>query len=56
MLNYNEADHWPTKMRDKHDFQIRLAHFFNHYLKGEPMPKWMKVGIPAVDKGEDLGY
>ena len=56
MLNYNEADHWPTKMRDKQDFQIRLAQFFNHYLKGEPMPKWMKEGIPAVDKGVDLGY
>lgn len=51
LLNYNEADHWPTKMRDKADFQVRLAQFFNHYLKGEPMPKWMKEGIPAVEKG-----
>lgn len=51
LLNYNEADHWPTKIRDKEDFQIRLAQFFNHYLKGEAMPKWMKEGIPAVEKG-----
>lgn len=50
LLNYNEADHWPTKLRDKHDFQIRLAQFFNHYLKDEPMPEWMKVGIPAIEK------
>ena len=56
LLNYNEADHWPTKVRDKYDFQIRLAQFFDHYLKGEPMPKWMKEGIPAVNKGLDLGY
>lgn len=56
LLNYNEADHWPTKVRDKHDFQIRLAQFFDHYLKGAPMPKWMKEGIPAVNKGIDLGY
>ena len=56
LLNYNEADHWPLKLRDKEDFQIRLAQFFNHYLKGEPMPKWMKEGIPAVDKGIDMGY
>lgn len=56
LLNYNEADHWPTKIRDKVDFQIRLAQFFDHYLKGEPMPKWMKDGIPAVEKGIDLGY
>ncbi len=56
LLNYNDADHWPTKIRDKHDFQIRLAQFFDHYLKGKPMPKWMKEGIPATNKGLDLGY
>ena len=55
LLNYNEADHWPTKVRDKYDFQIRLAQFFDHFLKGEPMPKWMKNGIPAVNKGLDMG-
>ncbi|MEN8117160.1 MAG: prolyl oligopeptidase family serine peptidase [Bacteroidota bacterium] len=56
LLNYNDADHWPTKVRDKHDFQIRLAQFFDHYLKEKPMPKWMKEGIPATKKGVDLGY
>ena len=55
LLNYNEADHWPTVVRDKYDFQIRLAQFFDHYLKGEPMPKWMKEGIPAVEKGINMG-
>ena len=55
MLNYNEADHWPTKVRDKHDFQIRMAQFFDHYLKGKPMPEWMKEGIPAVKKGYEMG-
>jgi dipeptidyl aminopeptidase/acylaminoacyl peptidase len=49
LLNYNEADHWPTKLRDKHDFQIRMTQFFDHYLKEEPMPKWMKDGVPAVE-------
>jgi dipeptidyl aminopeptidase/acylaminoacyl peptidase len=55
MLNYNEADHWPTKVRDKYDFQIRMSQFFDHYLKEEPMPKWMKKGIPAVKKGYEMG-
>ena len=50
LLNYNEADHWPTKLRDKEDFQIRLAQFFDHYLKGKPMPEWMEKGVPAVEK------
>ncbi len=56
LLNYNEADHWPTKLRDKEDFQIRMAQFFDHYLKGKPIPKWMETGIPATEKGIDLGY
>ncbi|MBN2236123.1 MAG: prolyl oligopeptidase family serine peptidase [Bacteroidales bacterium] len=56
LLNYNEADHWPLKIRDKQDFQIRLAQFFDHYLKGKPMPKWMSEGIPALEKGNNLGY
>jgi dipeptidyl aminopeptidase/acylaminoacyl peptidase len=50
LLNYNEADHWPTKLRDKEDFQIRLAQFFDHYLKEKPMPEWMEKGVPAVEK------
>ncbi|MDT8401809.1 MAG: prolyl oligopeptidase family serine peptidase [Bacteroidales bacterium] len=56
MLNYTGEPHWPQNLKNKKDFQIRLAQFFNHYLKGEPMPKWMKEGIPAVDKDHDLGY
>lgn len=56
LLNYNEGDHWPLLVRDKKDFQIRLAQYFDHYLKGAPMPKWMKEGVPAVNKGNDLGY
>jgi len=56
LLNYNEADHWPTLVRDKYDFQVRLAQFFDHYLKEKPMPIWMKEGIPAVDKEYELGY
>ncbi|MFO7853353.1 MAG: prolyl oligopeptidase family serine peptidase [Bacteroidota bacterium] len=56
MLNYTGEPHWPQKLKNKKDFQIRLAQFFAHYLKGEPMPKWMKEGIPAVDKEHDLGY
>lgn len=56
LLNYNQADHWPLKVRDKYDFQIRLAQFFDHYLKEKPMPVWMKEGVPAINKGFDMGY
>jgi len=56
LLNYNEADHWPMRLPDMHDFQIRMAQFFDHYLKDAPMPKWMKEGVPATKKGLETGY
>ena len=56
MLNYTGEIHWPMKMANRVDFQKRMFQFFNHYLKGEPMPRWMKDGLPAMDKDFDLGY
>jgi hypothetical protein len=30
--------------------------FFNYYLKNQPAPEWMEKGVPAIDKGDLLGY
>ncbi|MCF0177500.1 MAG: S9 family peptidase, partial [Bacteroidales bacterium] len=56
MLNYTGEPHWPVKMANRLDFQTRMMQFFNHYLKGEPMPKWMSEGVRAVDQPYELGY
>ena len=40
---------------NRRDFAVRMQQFFDHYLKDAPEPEWMAVGIPAVDKGENLG-
>jgi len=56
MLNYNKEPHWPTKRENIVDFQIRMQHFFDHYLMGAPMPEWMAEGIPAIEKGINKGY
>ena len=56
MLNYTGEPHWPVKMANRKDFQIRLKGFFDHYLKGAPAPKWLSEGIPAVDQPYELGY
>ena len=56
MLNYPGEPHWPVKMANRADFQKRMLQFFNHYLKGEEMPKWMKEGVKAVDQPFELGY
>lgn len=50
-LNYNGEPHWPVKWQNKLDFNIRMEQFFDHYLMDAPMPKWMKSGVPAIEKG-----
>ena len=55
MLQYNDEDHNLVERRNRKDLSIRLAQFFDHYLKGAPMPVWMKEGVPAVNKGIDWG-
>jgi len=56
MLNYNGEPHWPLKMQNRKDFNIRMAQFFDYYLKGAPQPVWMKSGVPAIEKGINQHY
>jgi dipeptidyl aminopeptidase/acylaminoacyl peptidase len=51
LLNYNEEPHWPVKLQNRIDFQVRMQQFFDYYLKGALMPKWMQNGVSAMDKG-----
>jgi dipeptidyl aminopeptidase/acylaminoacyl peptidase len=58
MLSYNGEPHnlkgesWANRM----DLDKRMFQFFNHFLKGAPMPEWMEKGVTALDKGKKLGY
>lgn len=56
LLQYNNEDHNLVERKNAKDLSIRLSQFFDHYLKGAPMPSWMKNGRPAVEKGFSLGY
>ncbi|MBP7240227.1 MAG: S9 family peptidase, partial [Saprospiraceae bacterium] len=56
LLNYRGEPHWPVKWENKKDFNVRMAQFFDHYLKGAPMPEWMAKGVPAVERGINPGY
>ena len=55
MVVYNEEDHNLVQRRNRKDLSIRLSQFFDHFLKGAPMPTWMEKGLPAVDKGRSMG-
>lgn len=56
MLQYNGEKHNLRERRNSKDLSVRLQQFFDHYLKGEPMPVWMKEGIPAVKKDRTYGF
>ncbi|MCG1036808.1 alpha/beta hydrolase family protein [Polaribacter sargassicola] len=56
LLNYNGEPHWPLKMQNRVDFNIRMAQFFDYYLKGAKKPMWMERGVPAIEKGINQGY
>ncbi len=55
MLQYNNEAHNLKERRNRKDLSIRLQQFFDHYLKGEPMPAWMKNGVPSTRKGQYFG-
>jgi len=55
-LNYNDEPHWPLKLQNRKDFNLRLSQFFDYYLKGAPKPVWMERGVPAIEKGINQGY
>ncbi|GAB4233296.1 MAG: prolyl oligopeptidase family serine peptidase [Ekhidna sp.] len=56
MLNYRGEPHWPQKVQNRIDFNVRLSQFFDHYLKDAPKPKWMEKGVPAIKTGIEQGY
>jgi dipeptidyl aminopeptidase/acylaminoacyl peptidase len=55
LFNYNEEDHGLGRMANRKDWAIRMQQFFDHYLMDTPAPPWLKEGVPAVKKGQDLG-
>src|SRR5574344_2252519 len=50
MLQYNGESHNLSQRRNQKDLSIRQSEFFNHLLKGAPIPEWMEKGVPAINK------
>ncbi len=55
MVVYNEEDHNLVQRKNRKDLSVRLSQFFDHFLKGAPMPVWMAEGVPATEKGRTMG-
>jgi dipeptidyl aminopeptidase/acylaminoacyl peptidase len=46
LFNYPGEPHGLRKKANEKDYTIRMQEFFDHHLKGAPMPEWMQRGIP----------
>jgi hypothetical protein len=50
LLAYRGEGHGLRGMANRRDLTVRFFQFFNHYLKGEPAPKWMTDGVTLLEK------
>ncbi len=55
MLQYNGEDHNLVERKNRKDLSIRLAQFFDYWLKDAKPADWIKKGLPATQKGISWG-
>ncbi|MFV0604749.1 MAG: alpha/beta hydrolase family protein [Niabella sp.] len=55
LLQYNDEDHNLKERKNRKDLSVRLAQFFDYYLKGANAPVWLLQGVPAIKKGQSWG-
>jgi hypothetical protein len=53
MFSYNGEPHSLRKRADQKDYTVRMQQFFDHFLKGAPMPEWMEKGIPYLERDKE---
>lgn len=53
MFNYNGEPHGIRKRVNQKDYGRRMQEFFDHKLKGAPMPEWMQRGIPYIEREKE---
>ncbi len=53
MLNYNGQPHNLSNRNAARDFSVRMQQFFDHHLKGQPMPEWMAKGVPYLEREKE---
>jgi len=46
LLQYRDEPHHLKKYPNKLDYTLKMMEFFDHHLKGEPAPEWMRDGVP----------
>ncbi|HRO85121.1 MAG TPA: prolyl oligopeptidase family serine peptidase [Niabella sp.] len=54
MLQYKGENHGLSKLENRKDYAVRMMEFFDHYLKGKPMPEWLKNGVDKLKLADHL--
>ncbi len=49
-LQYRGEPHHLQEYANRLDYAIKMKEYFDHYLKGEPAPKWIEEGVPYRGK------
>jgi dipeptidyl aminopeptidase/acylaminoacyl peptidase len=52
LLAYPGEPHGLRGLANRKDLTIRYFQFFNHYLKGDPLPHWLTEGVSYIDKAD----
>ncbi len=55
LLQYNGEDHNLVERKNRKDLSVRLAQFFDYWLKDAKPADWIKQGVPATKKGINWG-
>ena len=53
MFVYNGEPHGLRRRVNMKDYAVRMQQFFDHKLKGAPMPEWMEKGIPHLEREKE---
>jgi dienelactone hydrolase len=53
LLNYNGEPHGLRKKATQRDYTLRMQQFFDHHLKGAPMPEWMAKGVSFNERDKE---
>jgi dipeptidyl aminopeptidase/acylaminoacyl peptidase len=49
MLQYKGENHGLLKPANQKDYMVRMQEFFDHHLRDQPAPAWLKEGVPHLD-------
>ena len=52
LLAYPGEPHGLRGLANRKDLTIRYFQFFNHYLKGDPLPHWLTEGVSYINKAD----